>query len=440
MKRQRWTILMAATLLVNPLFTGCDRPQQAAPPPAAIPEVAFVTIQPQRVVLTTELPGRTSAHLMSEIRPQVNGLIQKRLFIEGSDVKAGQVLYQIDPAPFQAAHDSALANLEAAKKSTDRARASLGASIAGVTRQQATVALAKTNRQRLEDLFKEKAVSTSDRDQAVTEAQVADATLQAVEAQVASDRAAIAASEAAIKQAEAALETTQINLGYTKVTAPISGRIGRSNVTEGALVTAYQAVLATIQELDPIYVDVPRSTTELNRLKRSVENGHLNHSGAEQKKVKIILEDGTAYPQEGTLEFSDVTVDPTTGMVILRILAPNPQGILLPHMFVRAVLAEGVDEQAILAPQQAITRDPKGNALVLLVSAEGTAQLRPVVLDRALGDKWLVASGLAKGDRVIVEGSQRVRPGAPVKAVPFEAGREPGTKPGATTRPTTQAN
>ena len=246
----------------------------------------MVTVKPQPVVLTTELPGRTSAYLVAEIRPQVNGLIQKRLFTEGSDVKAGQVLYQIDPAPFQAALDNAAANLAAVQKTADRARAALAASIAGVTRQQATLELARTNRERFEEVFKDKAVSASQRDQAVTEAEVAEATLRAAEAQVESDRKAVAAAEAAIKQAEAALETARINLGYTRVTAPISGRIGRSNVTDGAIVTAYQPVaLATIQQLDPIYVDVPQSTTELLRLKRRLEDGRLNRDGTNQRKV-----------------------------------------------------------------------------------------------------------------------------------------------------------
>ena len=244
-----------------------------------------MTVQPQQIVLTTELPGRTSAYLVAEIRPQVSGLIQKRLFTEGSDVKAGQVLYQIDPAPFQAALDNAAANLAVMQKTADRARAALGASIAGVARQRATLELARTNRERFEEAFKDRAVSASQRDQAVTEAEVAEAALQAAEAQVESDRKAIAVAEAAIQQAEAALETARINLGYTRITAPISGRIGRSNVTVGAIVTAYQPVaLATIQQLDPIYVDVPQSTTELLRLRRSLEDGRLNHDGKNQQE------------------------------------------------------------------------------------------------------------------------------------------------------------
>jgi membrane fusion protein (multidrug efflux system) len=419
---------------------GCDRGPQSPPPPP-VPEVATVTVQPQQVVLTTELPGRTSAYLIAEIRPQVNGLVQKRLFTEGSDVKAGDVLYEIDPAPFKAALDSAAANLDVMRKTADQARAALAASLAGVARQKATLDLARTNRQRLEDLFKDRAVSASDRDQAVTNADVAGASLQAAEAQVDSDRKAIAAAEAAVKQAEAALETARINLGYTKVTAPISGRIGRSTVTDGAIVTAYQPVaLATIQQMDPIYVDVPQSTAELLRLKRRLDDGRLDHDGASQKKARLILEDGTAYPLEGTLQFRDVTVDATTGSVILRAVFPNPQGVLLPGMFVRAVVKEGVNKQAILVPQQAVSRDPKGNPVALVVDAQGKVQARMLVVDRALGDQWLVSSGLASGDRVIVEGMQRVRPGAIVKIAPSEAGRKDAAEPGNSAQPAAKSN
>ncbi|MEI8195450.1 MAG: efflux RND transporter periplasmic adaptor subunit [Phycisphaerae bacterium] len=426
---------MAIVLLAAAFLQGCER-QQAAPPPP-VSEVVVVTLEPQKVVLTTELPGRTSGYLVSEIRPQINGLIQKRLFTEGSDVKAGEALYQIDPASLQAAQDSALANLDAMKKAADRARAALGASLAAVTRQEATVTLAQTNRQRLEELFKEKAVSASDRDQAVTDSDVAAATLRVVEAQVASDRAGIAAAEAAIKQAEAAVETTRINLGYTQITAPIAGRIGRSNVTEGAAVTAYQPLpLATIQQLDPIYVDVPQSTVEMNRLKRNLEAGRLHQNVSDMKAVKLQLEDGTAYAQEGILKFRDITVDPTTGSVILRIVVPNPQGILLPGMFVRAIIEEGVNEQALLIPQQTVARDPKGNPLALIVDDQGKVQQRKLTIDRALGDQWLIAGGLAKGDRVIIEGLQKVRPGMPVKVVDSTN----PTPAAQTTKPATKSN
>ncbi|MBW2177728.1 MAG: efflux RND transporter periplasmic adaptor subunit, partial [Deltaproteobacteria bacterium] len=233
--------------------------------------------------------------------------------------------------------------------------------------------------------------------------------------------AALKQSEADIQYWKATMKTANINLRYTRVTAPISGRIGKSSVTDGALVTAYQPVaLATIQQLDPIYVDVPQSTTELLSLKRRLEDGRLNNDGTNQDKVKLILEDGTAYPVEGTLQFSDVTVDPTTGSVTLRVVFGNPKGVLLPGMFVLTVIKEGVNEQAILVPQQGVSRDHKGNPAALIVGAEGKAELRLLTLDRAIGDKWIVSEGLVPGDRVIVEGVQRVRPGMAVKVVPFK--------------------
>ncbi len=414
-------IVVLAVLLGGFFLAGCDRTTQSRQAPTA-PEVTTVTVQPQKIMLTTELPGRTAAFCIAEIRPQVSGLVQKRLFTEGSDVKAGQMLYQIDPAPFQAALDNATANLSVMGKSADQARAALKASIARVTQQRATLALARTNRRRFEDAFKDKVVSTSQRDQAETDADVAEATLRAAEAQLESDRAAVAVAEATIHQAEAVVETARINLGYCRVTAPVMGRIGKSNVTEGAIVTAYQPTpLATIQQLDPIYVDVPQSTSELLRLKRRLEEGRLNQKGTEQNKVKLILEDIT-YPLEGILQFSDVTVDPTTGSVILRVVFPNPKGVLLPGMFVRAVIKEGFNEQAIFVPQQGVARDHKGNPFAMIVDATGKVGLQMLTLDRAIGNQWLVSAGLAPGDRVIVEGTQMLRPGMAVKAVPFKEG------------------
>ena len=402
------------------LLAGCDRkPQTAAQQP--LPQVSFVTMQPEKLMLSTELPGRTSAFRIAEIRPQVSGLIQKRLFVEGSIVKAGQVLYQIDPAPFQAALDNALATVAVAQQNVERSQAALQASIANVTRQQATLALARQNRGRFEESYKSRAVSATQRDQAVTEAEVAEATLLAVVAQEESDRKAIAAAKASVQQATAALETARINLGYTRVTAPISGRIGKSNVTDGAIVTAYQPIpLATVQQLDPIYADVPQSTIDLLGLKQRLKDGQLQH-GIDQNQVKLILEDGTPYPLMGKLQFSDVTVDPTTGSVTLRALFPNPDGILLPGMFVQTVIKEGVNEQALLIPQQGVSRDPKGNPYALIVDGDWKAALRPLVLDRAIGNKWLLSSGLSSGDRVIVEGLLMLRPGTPVEAVPFQS-------------------
>lgn len=415
-------LLAAALLLTGLAAAGCksgEPPRTAAQ--AHVPEVSTVTVRPREVVLTTELPGRTTAYRMAEIRPQVSGLILKRLFEEGSDVTAGQILYQIDPAPFQAALDNTEANLTATRKAADRARAALTESIAGIARQEATLALSRTNKKRFEELVKDKAVSRSEYDQAVTETDVAEAVLRAAKARVESDKVAVSAAEAAIKQAEAAVKTARINLGYTEITAPISGRIGRSGVTEGAIVTAYQpAALATVQQMDPIYVDVPQSTGELLRLKRRIEEGRLNRDAGQREKVALLLEDGAKYSKEGDLQFQDVTVDPTTGSVILRAVFPNPDGLLLPGMFVRAVVQEGVSNRAILIPQQSVSRDSRGTPVVLTVDEEGKVAQRTLTIDRAMGNEWLVGSGLSPGDRVIVEGVQKVRHGMTVKTVPFK--------------------
>jgi membrane fusion protein (multidrug efflux system) len=372
----QWGVVLIA-LLVGLWMVSCDSPQAPRRPP--VPEVATLTVSTQSVVLTTELPGRTSAYRIAEIRPQVNGLVQKRLFTEGSDVEAGQVLYQIDPASFQAAYDNA--------------KAALG-------KAEANLPSIRSRADRYRELLPDKAVSQQEYDDAA---------------------AALKQAEAEIEFWKATVETARINLGYTRVTAPISGRIGKSNVTDGALVTAYQPLaLTTIQQLDPIYVDVPQSTTDILRLRRNLHEG-VNHRAANQKKVNLLLEDGSAYPLEGTLQFRDVTVDPTTGSVILRLVFPNPKALLLPGMFVRAVVKEGVSEQAILIPQQCVSRDPKGNPTALIVDNTGKVQQRMLAIDRAVGDKWLVTSGLGPGDRVIVEGLQRVRPGASVKEVPLNA-------------------
>lgn len=417
---QTFLVLPAPLLLFALLTTGCERGPQG-PPQMPPPEVAVITVAPQQIVLNTELPGRTTAFRTAEIRPQVSGLLQKRLFTEGADVDAGQVLYQIDPAPFEAALENTRANLAAVQKAADQARASLSASIAGVARHRATLDLAKANRTRLEELVKDRAVSVSDYDQATTETAVAKAALEEMEAKVESDRVGVAAAKAAIQQAEAALKTVQINLGYTQITAPISGRIGRSAVTEGAIVTAYQPLaLATIQQLNPMYVDVPQSTGELLRLKKRIEQGRLDRSAKGRQAVDLVLEDGTRYPVAGTFQFRDVSVDPSTGSVMLRMVFPNPDGTLLPGMFVRAVVEEGVQDRAILIPQQAVSRDPKGNPLALVVDDQNQVGQRMLSISRAIGAKWLVTSGLSAGDRIIVEGVQKVRPGATVRAVPFE--------------------
>lgn len=377
-------IVAGSVLTAILILGGCgQQTSKSGPPPGGTPEVAVVTIQPKRLVITTELSGRTSANLVAELRPQVSGIIQKRLFEEGSNVKVGQTLYQIDPAPYQAA--------------LDNAKAALG-------RAEANLPAIRLKAGRLRELLAEKAVSQQDYDDV---------------------SAALKQTEADIQYWKAMVETARINRGYTLITAPISGRIGRSTVTEGALVTAHQpAVMATIQQLDPMYVDVPQSTTELLRLRRRLEEGRLSNNRQIRNKVRLLLEDDTKYPLEGALQFRDVTVDPTTGSVILRIVFPNPKGYLLPGMFVRAVLEEGINPKALLVPQQAVSRDPKGNPLTLIVDAQEKVQQRQLTLDRAIGDQWLVVDGIAAGERVIVEGMQKVRPGASVKVVPFEAGSE----------------
>jgi membrane fusion protein, multidrug efflux system len=368
-------------ILAALLLGGCSAQNPGGHGPSGPPEVAVVTVQTKRLVLTTELPGRTSANLIAEVRPQVGGIIQQRLFTEGSDVKAGQVLFRIDPAPFQAVFENARAALN---------------------RSEANLSAIRLKAERLKDLLADKAVSAQDYDDAA---------------------AALKQTEADIQYWKAMVETARINLKYTSVTAPISGRIGRSNVTEGALVIASQPTpLATIQKLDPMYVDVPQSTTDLLRMRRRLEVGHLHSQNEVQSKVRLILEDESKYPLGGTLQFRDVSVDPTTGSVILRVVFPNPKHLLLPGMFVRAVVEEGVNEKALLVPQQAVSRNPKGNPIALIVDRDNKVQQRMLTIERAIGDAWLVSAGLASGDRVIVEGSQKAKPGGAVKPVPFEAG------------------
>jgi membrane fusion protein (multidrug efflux system) len=387
---------------------------QAAGPP---PEVAVVTIQPERVTISTDLPGRTVPYLVAEVRPQVNGIVQKRLFKEGADVQAGDVLTQIDPAPFQAALDSAAAPGRRAEGRRPGPRRREG-SQATVAQQQATLELAQTNRRRIESLVQDAAVSISERDKVVTEAKVAEAGLRSAQAQLNSSAEAVAEAEAGIEQAKAALETARINLEYTRITAPISGRIGKSDVTVGSLATAHQAVaFTTIQQIAPIYVDVTQSSANLLSLREKIAKGQIKSVGADQFKAKLILEDGTSYPHEGDVNFSDVTVEPSTGSFILRMTFPNPDQVLLPGMYVRAVLQEGVVEQGMLVPQQGVLRDRKGEPYALVVDAEGKVQQNALKLDRAIGTKWLVSSGLKPGDRVVIEGSQKAKPGTTVTVV-----------------------
>jgi membrane fusion protein (multidrug efflux system) len=378
--RRRTTTIVIIGILAGCLFvTGCGKQSAAVTKaPSTPPEVGVLTIQPQRIALTTELSGRTSAHLIAEVRPQVSGIIQKRLFTEGADVKAGEVLYQIDPASYQAAYNSAKAAL---------------------SRAEANLVPVRLKAERYKDLVKINAVSKQDYDDA---------------------SAAVMQAEADVEAGKAVVETARINLAYTKVTAPIAGRIGRSAVTDGALVTASQsAPLATIQQLSSMYVDVTQSSAEMLRLKQALASGVLKSSSASQARVKLLLEDGSVYPLEGTLKFSEVTVDQSTGSITLRAIFPNPKQILLPGMFVRAVLEEGINEKALLVPQRGVTRNPAGIAMVMVVGNDEKVEPRLINVARTVGDSWLVSDGLKQGDRVILEGLQKARPGTPVKAVAF---------------------
>jgi membrane fusion protein (multidrug efflux system) len=378
MKHLLWNVQKSRFITAVGVFVvalslcSCKDTKKAGGPPGD-PEVAVVVVKTERVAINAELPGHTSAYLVAEVRPQVSGIIQKRMFEEGGDVKAGETLYQIDPAMYEAAYVGAKAALARVEASLTSLRLKAG---------------------RYKELVAIKAVSQQEYDDTVAAMQQGD---------------------------KAAVETARINLAYTSITAPISGRIGKSSVTIGALVTANQgAALAVIQQLDPVYVDVTRSNASLLRLKRNLTSGNLKQDSANRAKVKLLLEDGSSYPLEGALKFSDVTVDPDTGSFILRMVFPNPEQILLPGMYVRAVVEEGVNEQAILVPQQGISRNPKGEPIAMIVDAEGKAQQRMLTLDRAIGDKWLVSSGLKPGDRMIVEGIQKIRPGSSVKVVPME--------------------
>jgi membrane fusion protein (multidrug efflux system) len=427
--------LLAAALVAG----GCGKNSSASKAPLPPAEVAFVTIAPQRVALTTELPGRTSPYLVAEVRPQVGGLVLKRPFTEGANVKAGDVLYEIDPSSYQAAFAGAKAAQSRAKAGLGNAKATLSRAKANQANAKAALARAEANAvpirlkaDRFRDLVAINAVSRQDSDDASAAVKQADASIRSAEAALAGTEAEIEGAEAAVRSAEAdiesaaaALETAQINLSRTRVTAPISGRIGKSSVTTGALVTANQpAPLATIQQLSPIYVDVTQSSANLLRLTRSFEAGRLTKGGG-RAAVKLLLEDGTPYPLKGTLSFSDITVEPGTGSVTIRTVFPNPKGVLLPGMYVRALVEEGVAARAILVPQRGVTRDPAGNATALVVGAGDKVEPRVLKVSRTIGENWLVEEGLAKGDRVIVEGLQKAKPGSVVKAVPFDAAAAP---------------
>lgn len=354
-----------------------DKPsqaEQAAPAAPPAPEVAVMTMQPKEVRLTSELPGRTTVFQVAEIRPQVGGIIQKRAFSEGSEVKAGQLLYQIDTSTYEVA---------------------VARTTAAVAKAKAELEPARLKANRYKELIRSKAVSQQDHDEA---------------------QAALALGQANVASAQAELEAARIDLQRTKVVAPIDGRIGRSTITPGALVTANQAqAMATVQQLDPIYVDLTQSNVELLRLRRAMQTGRMQSAGTAGTTVRLILEDGTEYPLPGTLQLAEANVDQDTGTVTLRAVFPNPDRELLPGMYVRARIEEGVLAQTLLIPQQAVTRNAQGQAQTLVVGAGDTLELRPLELDRAVGGDWIVRQGLAAGDRVVLDNLQKVRPGMPVR-------------------------
>jgi len=359
------------------LIAACDSPAPAGAGEQGPMEVGVVTVTVADVPLVADLPGRTTAYRKAEVRPQVTGIIDKRLFTEGSEVKAGDQLYQIDPATYEAAYATAQAE---------------------IARAEANMAAAQARENRYKDLVAAKAISQQDYDDAL---------------------ANLGQAKASIAAGKAAVQTARINLQFTKVMAPISGLIGKSSVTEGALVTSAQAqVLATIQQLDPIYVDVSQSADQLLQLRRQMIAGNV--ASVDEAKVRLLLEDGSYYEHEGTLQFSEVSVNETTGTVVLRALFPNPDRLLLPGMFVRTQVQEGLRSNAILVPQRGVTRDRTGSATALVVNNDGMVERRELKTLRTVGDQWLVEEGLAAGEQVIVEGLQKTKPGAPVKAVPAQ--------------------
>ncbi len=364
----------ASMALAALLLAACGRDQDGPPPP---PEVSIITLKPRAVQITDQLPGRTTAFRVAEVRPQVTGVVQKRLFAEGTEVRAGDQLFQIDAGSYRAALSSA----EAALK-----------------RAEAQAVTAKLLAERYAPLIAANAVSKQENDEAI---------------------AASARAEADVASARAAVEAARINVVYTQVLSPISGQIGRTLVTEGALVTSgQQAPLATVQQLDPIYVDITQSSTEMLRLQRQFANGELVKDDKNQAEVSLTLEDGSVYPERGRLKVSEASVDPSTGSVVLRAVFPNPRRELLPGMFVRAQLTQGTRAAALMVPQRGVSHNPRGEATVLIVDGEDKVAERVVTADRAINGEWLITAGLAPGDRVIVDGLQKAKPGSLVKAVP----------------------
>jgi membrane fusion protein, multidrug efflux system len=382
----RTTLISAIAPALATALVGCGQHQavQTAQQPQ---QVTVVTLKSQSVPLTRELPGRTAAFLVAEVRPQVSGIIKRRLFVEGALVKAGQPLYELDDAPYRATYNNAQASLQ---------------------RAQASAEAARLTAKRDADLIKIDAVSQQDNDNAV---------------------AASRQAEADIVAARAAVDSAAVNLAYARIVSPISGQIGKSSVTQGALVTQNQTnAMATVQQLDPIYVDVNQSSSEWLELRQEIDSGRVQ-AGSAGASAQIVLENGREYTHDGKMQFTDVTVDPTTGQFLLRAIVPNPDHMLMPGMYVRAVISEGTMPKGLLAPQQGIARDPKGNATALVVDAQGTVQTREVRIARTVGDQWLIDDGLTAGDRLIVEGVQKVQPGMAVQAVERAAAVSPAPPP-----------
>ena len=384
-KNEVWKrILAGAPVFISmAILVSCGK---GGPPAFPAPEVSVTEIKTQKVVLTTELPARIAANLVADIRPQVSGIIKQRYFEEGAEVKAGSTLYLIDPAQYKAAYDNAMASL---------------------ARSEANLYTVKQRAERYKGLVESKAISQQEYDDA-------DAAFKAAEADVAYWKAAV--------------EAAKINLDYTAVKSPISGKIGKSSVTVGALVTAGQpGPMAVVQKIDTVFVDATQSSSELLKLKKSKLDGKITDASPDAAKVKLLLEDGTIYPHEGILKFADISVDQSTGSFICRMVFPNPESLLLPGMFVKVIGEEGVAGNAILVPQQGVSRDPKGNPYAMVVTPENKVDQRTIKIDRAIGADWLVLEGLKAGDKVIMEGIQRVRPGMEVKPVPFTPGNGSGS-------------
>ena len=378
MLRKRNWIAIAIAAFVSAL-SGCNGAKAPAGPPPP-PEVGVLTLAPRTVGIVDELPGRTVAYRVAEVRPQVSGIVQKRLFAEGGEVRAGEQLYQIDPSSYSAALRSAEAALQRAEANREKA---------------------KLLQDRYGPLRANNLVSQQAYDDAVT---------------------GLAAAEADVAAAKAQVESARINLVYCQVLSPIAGRIGRTLVTEGALVTSQQSTpLATVQQLDPIYVDITQSSVDMLKLQRALASGDLQRDEKNEAEVSLTLEDGSEYGEHGKLQFAEVSVDPSTGAVLLRALFPNPRRELLPGMFVRAQLTQAVKREALLVPQRGVTRNQRGDAVVLVVGDDNHVAERTVTTARAIGNEWLIDTGLRAGERVILDGLQKVRPGAEVRPVEVSA-------------------